>query len=161
LRPSESGFDERGFVVQRRTLGAVYDDGFELFRSENRPAAVRCGMIVIVAQHRRVDHVLTRRSDAHDFGIFDPDLGTQQIFGIARTFAPEFVCTTQFGLAVVDEKISRLPRRALNNDSVITGLLEIRSPVAARGTAAERVIGHRAQKHRADFGSAGCKTRPG
>ena len=159
--PSEPGFDERGFVVQRRPLGAVDDDRFEFFRAENRSAAVRCGMIVIVAQHRRVDHVLAGGSDAHDLGVLDPDFGTQQIFSIARTSAPEFICGTQFGFPIIDEEISRLLCRALDNDSVIAGLLEIRRPVAARRAAAERVICHRAQKYRAYFRSTGRKTRPG
>ena len=54
LAPPESGFDQCRFVMERRPLGAVNDDRFEFLRPEDRAAAVRRGVVVIVAEHRRV-----------------------------------------------------------------------------------------------------------
>ena len=83
LAPPESGFDQCRFVMERRPFGTVDDNRFELLRPEDRAAAVRRRVIVIIAQHRRVHHVLPCRTDAHHPGIFDADVRPQQILGLA------------------------------------------------------------------------------
>src|SRR6266850_3977804 len=51
LAPPEPGFDQCRFVMERRPLGTVNDDCFELLRPENRAAAMRRRVIVIIAEH--------------------------------------------------------------------------------------------------------------
>src|SRR6266850_3765637 len=58
LAPSESGFDQCRFVMERRPFGTVNDNRFEPLRAKDRTAAMRRRVVVIIAEHCRMDHVL-------------------------------------------------------------------------------------------------------
>ena len=67
LVPAPSGVDQLRLVTKTRPLGAVNDDGLQLLRSQNRAAAVRGEVIVVIGEHGGAIHVFPGGADAENF----------------------------------------------------------------------------------------------
>src|SRR6266545_2602874 len=136
--PAPAGVDQFRFVAITWPPGSVNDDRLEFFRAQDRAAAVRRKVIVIVGEHRRAVQVFAGGTDAQDLGFLMADRFAQAIFRRPRAQAPEFRPVAQLGFAFIDIEINRPWRCAIKNDAVVSGGLEISSPVAAGGATAER-----------------------
>ena len=129
--PARAGIGQLRFVAVAWPQRAGDDDGFEFFRAKHGSAAVRGEMVVIVGEHRSPVHVFAGRADAEHSCVAIVDDLPQSVFGVARADAPDLRGVTQFRLAVFDVEINRFRRGAGENDSVVTGGLQIGSPITA------------------------------
>src|SRR5262245_15815696 len=143
--PAPARFGQFRFVSITWPPGAVDDDRFQFFRTQDRAAAVRGKMIVVVGEHGRAIQIFTGGSDAKNFCLRTFHRVTQTIFRSSGTKPPKIRSIAQLGSAFVNIKIDRLWRCACEYNAVVPGGLEIGSPIAAGGAASQSRARERTQ----------------
>ncbi len=118
-------------------------------------------VVIVVDQHPGPIEVLTGWPNAQHLSILEPNLFAQDIFRGPCPFSPYPARIVQLGPALMDKEGDGLRRGSLDDESVITGGLEVCPPKSARGSSAQRIARERTEIDRRCFGPAWRQTGTG
>ena len=123
-------------------LVAGYDhDGLELLRAPHRAgAAAARGALVVVEPGGELDQILARGTDGHHVGVLAVAFA-QDLVRLVGGFAPEVGGVFDLDLTVLHQQVDRFFGRALDEQAVEAGPLEL-----GRGPAAHVAVGHRTRE---------------
>src|SRR5262249_47317403 len=111
---------------------AADGDGLEVLRAhDGADAGAAGGAVLVVHDAGELDQFLAGRPDAGDAGVRDAEFLADAVLGLRDDLAPEVAGVADLNDVVVDPQVDRFRRLAFQQQKIVTGEAQLRSPVAA------------------------------